>query len=394
MLSPFSVDEFLREVLGRNFFVGKGQPGKFSGLLPWEDVNRILRQHRLDVPRLRIVQDGRQIPSDAFITYRAGKSARIPRLRSAELTAKLREGATLIIDSVDELQEPIAQLSENLERVLHARIQVNMYAGWRTSRGFDLHWDDHDVIVMQVDGRKHWKVYPMTREYPLAVDSKSLANSPETPLWEGMLEAGDYLYIPRGWWHVAVPLDEPTLHLTFGLHQPNGVDFLAWFAERLRSSAAVRRDLPRFATPADRAAHLERIRAVCSQAWSPNLIDEFLAETSSRTKPRPSFSLPWSAAPAVLPPDDRWSVKWIVPRPAVLEREEAANTVHFAALGKRWTYAAAALPLLELLQSEKACSLDQLMRSAGALSRGTVRAFVKELITSGLATLQEDGPSY
>ena len=387
VLHPLSPDRFLHECLGVNFFVGKGEPGKFAGLLPWEEVNRILSQHRLDVPRLRVVQDGRQIAPESFLTYRAGKSARIPRLRPTDLSAKLREGATLIIDSVDELHEPITKLSEDMERTLCARIQANMYAGWRTSRGFDLHWDDHDVIVMQVAGRKHWKVYPMTRLYPLSADSKSLADAPQRPLWEGMLEEGDYLYIPRGWWHVAIPLDEPTLHLTFGLHQPNGADFLTWFTERLRASAAVRQDLPRFSSPADQSVHLERIRQAWSEAWSPELISEFLAEANWRSKPRPHLTLPWNAAPAVIPPHDQWSVKWIAPRPIRLEPNSSGQAVRFAAIGKQWTFAAAAVPLLELLQSHNICSLDELTASAGALSGGTVRAFVRELVTAELAVL-------
>ena len=121
---------------------------------------------------------------------------------------------------------PITHLAESLERVFRVRIQVNAYAGWRTSHGFDLHWDDHDVFILQIAGRKKWKVYGMTRKYPLARDVEPATDKPDTPLWEGMLEDGDLLYIPRGWWHVATPLDEPTLHLTVGVNNPNGADLL------------------------------------------------------------------------------------------------------------------------------------------------------------------------
>ena len=59
-------------------------------------------------------------------------------------------------------------------------------------------------------------------------------------------KTADLLYIPRGWWHVATPLDEPTLHLTVGVNNPNGADFLAWYVDRLKTSEDVRRDLPQF----------------------------------------------------------------------------------------------------------------------------------------------------
>ncbi len=394
VLAPVSLDEFRTSYLGRNFFVGKGQPGKFSGLFPWADLNQILRHHRLDVPRLRLVKEGQAISAESFITYQSSRrkpSLKVPRLRAAQLTEHLRNGATLIIDSVDELQEPITELSEDLERELRARIQVNAYSGWRTSRGFDLHWDDHDVIVLQVSGRKEWKVYPMTREYPLAGDPVREATPPATPLWEGMLEDGDFLYIPRGWWHVAVPLDEPTLHLTFGLHQLNGTDLVSWFVERLRESPAVRRDLPRFASREQQDAQLQEIRAAWEQAWNPELMRNYLDEVDGRTRSRPHFDLPWSALPAVLPPGEDWTLKWIVARPVTWAEADEKKSVEFSSNGKTWTFAAEARPLLERLESARVCAASELLNGAsGGLSRGTVLAFLRELVTSGLAAVVDD----
>src|SRR5713226_5775267 len=254
VLGPGGTDEFLKQDLGTKFRHFPGSAGKFTPLLTWPDLNQILSLHQLDAPRIRLARDGQPIPADSFIYYHPARRPNSPpltRLCSKELTEHLQNGATLILDAVDELHSPVAELAANIERVLRARIQVNMYAGWRTSPGFDLHWDGHDVFILQVSGRKHWKVYPMTREYPVQGDPKK-ENPPDTPLWEGLLEDGDVLYIPRGWWHVAVPLDEPTLHLTVGIHRATGLDFLSWYADRLRSNIDVRKDLPTLQTAADK----------------------------------------------------------------------------------------------------------------------------------------------
>ena len=92
----------------------------------------------------------------------------------------------------------------------------------------------------------------------------------ETPLWEGMLNDGDMLYIPRGWWHVATPLDEPTLHLTVGVNNPTGADLLSWFVDRLRASEDVRRDLPLFGRAEDQTALMDRLRELSFRSGSPN----------------------------------------------------------------------------------------------------------------------------
>jgi hypothetical protein len=50
---------------------------------------------------------------------------------------------------------------------------------------------------------------------------------------------------------------------TVGLHRPTGLDFVSWYAERLRSQAVVRENLPVIGTESDKAAHLHRLR----EAW-------------------------------------------------------------------------------------------------------------------------------
>src|SRR3954454_24824590 len=116
ILSPLSVSDFVRNVLGKQFHHIRGEQGRFSSLLPWNDLNDILRHHRLDHPRLRLVREGKAVPVEKYTSRRSLKrhpNASFTRLRPDPMTAELREGATLVIDSVDELQEPIAKLAED-----------------------------------------------------------------------------------------------------------------------------------------------------------------------------------------------------------------------------------------------------------------------------------------
>ena len=112
----------------------------------------------------------------------------------------------------------------------------------------------------------------MTRPFPLARDVETARKPEGVPLWEGTLEDGDLLYIPRGWWHVALPLNEPTLHLTVGIHNRTGLDLLGWLKERLREREDFRRDLPRFATRAEQAAHIESLRDQLLAEWGKHML--------------------------------------------------------------------------------------------------------------------------
>ena len=295
LLNPVSADQFLARDYGRNSVHVRGAPGKFASLLPWPVLNDILEQHRLEPPRLRLTCEGKPVPPERYLSYQPNRRAsrsHIPRLNAGALNRELREGATLVLDNVDELHRPIRRLAESLEQIFRVRIQVNSYSGWRTSHGFDLHWDDHDVFILQVAGRKHWRVYGVTRPWPLARDSVPAVDPPSEVLWDGLLEDGDLLYIPRGWWHVATPLEEPTLHLTVGVNNPTGLDFLSWFVDRLRDAAVARQDLPHLQGAAAMRTYTELLREAILAAWRPELLAEYMAHLDSTAKVRPVFALP------------------------------------------------------------------------------------------------------
>ncbi len=386
MLWPGHVEEFLATTWGRTHLHIAGEAGKFAHLLPWTGLNTILRQHRLDFPRLRLARAGRSLPATKYLRYvrNARNQSNIPRLLPAALTDELRAGATLVLDAVDELSEPLAELATNLARLFHEHVQINAYAGWRTARGFDLHWDDHDVFILQIAGRKDWRVYGMTRPYPLVTDIEPAAKPQHEPLWAATLNAGDLLYIPRGWWHVALPLAEPTLHLTVGVHNRTGLDLLRWLGERMRASELARQDLPRFAQPAEQTAHLARLRAELFAAWDAITLNDFFNQQDAQAQPRPQLDLPWSAlvdAPALA---DDARVRLTAPRPIDFQ-VDATGIVAFNCNNKRWRFAAAALLVLRPLANGHACTVRALCAAAGnKLAPHTVRLFLTELIGAGL----------
>ena len=361
ILEPYAPEEFLASFWGVNFLRARGAAGRFARLMPWARLSEILRQGRLDFPRLRLVKDGKPLPV---------------------------EGATLVLDAVDELHEPLDDLAAGLELFFREHVQINLYAGWQTSRGFDLHWDDHDVFILQVVGRKRWSIYGETRPAPLVADVEKAERPTGEPLWQGTLEDGDLLYIPRGWWHVAEPLAEPTLHLTVGIHNRTGLDLLRWLSERMRASEAFRRDLPRMASPIERAAHLARMREALFAEMDESLLERFYEDLDAQAQARARVSLPWGATPQAVPGSVRAVVRLVAPRP--LKLEEAEGVVELSAMNRRWRFAKDALVILRPLAERRACTIAELCDEArGRLEERTVLAFVRELALCGLVSVAE-----
>lgn len=391
LLEPCAPEEFLASAWGRDFRHVRGARGKFSHLMPWSRLNDLLTRHRLDSPRLRLTREGKPVPASSYLRHTTGGRSKtpIPRLRAEELTNQLRDGATLVLDAVEELHAPLTVLAESLELLFRERVQINLYVGWRTSRGFDLHWDDHDVFILQVAGRKRWRVYGETRPCPITNDIEPAPKPTGDALWEDTLEDGDLLYIPRGWWHVAFPLDEPTLHLTVGVHKRTGLDLLRWLSDELRTSETFRRDLPRDASPAELAAHAGRLRDELSARFDGDTLTKFFREHDANAEPRTRLSLPLSATTKISRPALDALVRLTAPR--TLDFEIDGDELSFFSNKKRWRFDARALPILRFLDERRVCHVAELCEAAGGeLEEGAVQTFVGELILNGLVAIVDE----
>jgi hypothetical protein len=228
---------------GRDIHRARMARAEARDLFGWPQLNAALAEHRLTAPRLRLERAGADVTRDVFRERRTRRGALLD-LDAAALTQNLRDGATLIVDSANELSPSLQRLCSGLAAEFLASCQANLYACWGATPGFDVHWDDHEVFVVQVEGRKRWALYGSTRAWPLRRDAGAEHPRPQTPILELVLEPGDVLYLPRGYWHAAVGQGEPSLHLTIGLTRKTGSDLVHWLAEQLIAETVVRADLP------------------------------------------------------------------------------------------------------------------------------------------------------
>ena len=143
----------------------------------------------------------------------------------------LEKGANLKITRFASLSEKVSLIVRDIETWLRFPTSANGYFSFGMQRGLAVHWDSHDVLAVQLLGRKNWKIFRPTTELPVKSHRTNLDTLPNTAsvYLNVELEAGDALYIPRGWWHDVTPVrGQKTLHASVGLHPPNRSDFLAW----------------------------------------------------------------------------------------------------------------------------------------------------------------------
>ncbi|MCO8303639.1 cupin domain-containing protein [Streptomyces sp. RKCA744] len=304
------------------------------------------------------------------------------RLHPAELHARLQEGASLALDSVDELHPPIARLAEAIERDLRTRVQANLYASWTSTEGFGVHWDDHDTVIVQLDGAKRWRIYGTTRPFPLYCDIEDPGEAPTEPIADLVLRPGDVLYVPRGVWH-AVSADQGvrSLHVTCGLQTHTATDLMAWVSEQLLTHEDWRRDLPLLAAPDVQADAVDGMRKRLAELLDdPTLIARYRAAMDGQAVGRMVPSLPYIDG---IPADPHLRVRLTTAR-AVLETGEDAVTL--SAAGSTYEFAPAAEAVLRPLVDGRTMDLATLAETAG-LALEDIAGLVQELVAGQAATV-------
>lgn len=201
-------------------------PSRFSSLLSVADLDAHLRT---DGARSRVSMADEARPGSAGVPE---DEYALPdgRVDLPRLLARFDAGASLVVSQFHETHPPLAEFCRGLEKLFLHGVQSNIYLTPPGAQGFRTHFDTHDVLVLQVEGQKRWRVW----------DGERLPRPTRRTPWPGnlppegephllTLAPGDALYIPRGVMHdAATEPGERSLHITLGLLEPS-------WAQALRS---------------------------------------------------------------------------------------------------------------------------------------------------------------
>jgi len=386
VIAPLTRDQFLMDYWNKSVLAAKGPAGRFTDLLGWDELNGILEQLQLSPPRLRLTHEGRAVEPFRYMSPGAGGT---PQLNSGKLAACLSGGATLVLDRVEELAPKVRKLAASFRNALHAGSYVNLYAGWHSQPGLDLHWDSQEIMVLQLSGRKRWQIYQPTRLNPLPDDIEAPPKPAGSPVWDGMLEDGDILYIPRGWWHVAFPVGEPSLHLTVATVPPHGLDLLQWLIGRLCRHEAVRAALPLLDDVRGQKAYLKALRPLLTEALADDAIAQFRHEWEGDLRPLPHIRLPDMPYIQIATLSDTHRIRLAAAHHLHFVRN-GANT-EFKAHGVLWGGLPPDLvPALEMLNDTHSVSFVELCAELdGDTAKANLRQTLAALARAGVVLIEK-----
>ena len=195
-----TLDTFFGSIWARSHYHGQAtSPDRFAGLLPDRRLEETLVALRPQPDMLRLVRQGQTLPFEEL---------QLPdgSVDMVQLRNRYADGYSIVLNGAERFAPELRRLTNAIAAEIDFESQINVYATPPRAQGFSPHFDDHDVLVLQLRGTKTWHVHLSSPQVPperfrqrdRAVDPAALGE----PEWIE-LAPGDILYLPRGTIHAA-----------------------------------------------------------------------------------------------------------------------------------------------------------------------------------------------
>ena len=225
--------KFIEEFFHRIPYSSPNLAQPLGQLGTWDCLAAILAS---DNPDVLVVRDGVRSPGPAPTTLEAAQ-------------ALSQDGYTVLIRHAEKHDPRLKQLAQSFESDFSAPVDIHIYVTPAGRHGFGWHYDAEDVFIIQTSGAKQYSLRKNTvHPWPVVETlSADMAYPREImPLMRVVLAAGDWLYIPCGYWHKAEAVGtlEPSISLAVGVLTPAALDVLDFARNYLVQSLVWRQRLP------------------------------------------------------------------------------------------------------------------------------------------------------
>ena len=194
---------------------------------------------------------------------------------AGRLRAYLDEGHPLVWNRARGLWPAVDAVAAALAEAFGARVWPNVYATGAAGTPFGVHFDTHEVLAVQCEGRKEWTVSEVRVDRPL--DAAEMEPAVAAALRGRMDEAarrpalcftvgpGDVVYVPRGQFHGARTPEGRSLHVTFGIRQLTGFDVVKLLAGEALADPFFRELFPPAAADPDGVRAAAQLAAIAAR---------------------------------------------------------------------------------------------------------------------------------
>lgn len=248
IIQPVSVTKFFREIWEKKpLLVRRHNAGYNDGWFSTSELDQILRNEK--------IMFGENIDVVSYINNKRETHNPSGRAFPAVVWDFYQQGCSVRLLNPQTYSRNVWQMLFHLQEYFGCMAGANVYLTPAGSQGFAPHYDDIEAFVLQIEGKKRWRVYEPRDEsevLPRFSSPNFTAADLPPPVLDTVLESGDLLYFPRGYIHQGCTMDDAhSLHLTVSVGQKNTWgDLLEKLVPRaleiaMEEEVDLRRSLPR-----------------------------------------------------------------------------------------------------------------------------------------------------
>ena len=255
LVAPHSREEFLSLLAARRLTLMRGaQHDRFRTLLDWRALCGLIArgEHPMSLGEFCLTRDSSVVPPENWL--RRDPSSGQNRVDLARVQAFLRQGFSLVVQPIDRHAPALDVLCESIRAELPERVKAGVIVTEGQHGAFRLHYDPEDLIILQVEGSKRWRVVGPAIANPVVGMRPPAAPAEDNVLFDDVLAAGDALFVPAGNWHRCEGGPGRSMHLAIFLTPPTGWHALRELTDAMLGDELFARPVTRLSGPADLAA--------------------------------------------------------------------------------------------------------------------------------------------
>jgi hypothetical protein len=208
-----------------------------------DTIERLIHSGTLPLPCIRLFRDGAVVPvSGLGRPAERGAAHRERLIDAAAVLGEIAAGATLVVEELQTYCPEVGSFARSLTAETGCRTYCASFVTPPRARGVAPHYDTASVFIRQFDGSKRWRVARPVQRWPVREWSGVPAET-EVVL-EVELEAGQCLYVPRGFIHSGTATDAASAHLSVGLNPPTWASVLRRLTDSALAGEPLREALP------------------------------------------------------------------------------------------------------------------------------------------------------
>src|SRR5215467_2801989 len=271
LVDPLGEAEFLALLRERKLKFLRGcNSRRFEKLVSWRVLNRLLDGTTLPLNALRVLRESVSIPTNFYLKQ--------GRIDPAALSKLLEQGISLIFNQLDEHVPALQVLCKNLQRKTLEKVSAAAIMTSGRGGALKCHYDSEDLVILQVAGTKRWQVFDSPVVNPVPGVTKKAPPERLRPIFDQVLQPGDFLFLPAGHWHHCENGQHRSLHVCILFEPPSGRNLLQTLVSKLSLDETFKHPLTRHSSAERLVEHENALRARIIDAIQALSLERFLRE--------------------------------------------------------------------------------------------------------------------